>query len=208
MNMKRTFLLPPVIGTVLFLFGASAQAADDNKKPAVVGCSGIVVTLEDGTRVDSCAPIRPSTPVQASKVAPVQAPLAPPPVQAPPAPPPVTQPAPVPQPAEKPAAPTPTANTMTKKSARQLTQEEMQNAYRMSLARIATMLKAPATAQYQPIEQVQFSPGKLQKNGIVVRLYVDAQNSFGAMLRQLWTCHVGSQQPNGLYKVFCNAGMF
>jgi hypothetical protein len=63
------------------------------------------------------------------------------------------------------------------------------------------MLKAPSTASYAPIDQARFSPAK--KDSIDVTVFVDAQNSYGAMLRENNSCRVWPQRPDGLYNVFC-----
>jgi len=88
-----------------------------------------------------------------------------------------------------------------KKPPRQLTPEEVQAAYQVSVNWITARLKAPSTARFAPIEETKFSPA--MRNSIDVRLWVDAQNSFGAMLRNAWRCNVGPQRPDGLYKAFC-----
>ena len=92
-----------------------------------------------------------------------------------------------------------------KKPPRQITPEEARAAYNVSVNQITRMLKAPATARFAPFEDTQITPGgALNRKDIVVRLYVDAQNSYGALLRGWWKCWVGPQRPDGLYKVFCN----
>jgi hypothetical protein len=96
-----------------------------------------------------------------------------------------------------------TAEDKQSKAKRELTQEERQTAYNVSVNRLNAMLKAPLTAQYAPIEEARFSTGTL--NSIDVRLYVDAQNSFGAMLRQKFRCRVWPSRPKdeGMMRVSC-----
>ncbi len=89
--------------------------------------------------------------------------------------------------------------------AKTLTADERQAAYNVSVQRISGFLKAPATAQFTPVQEAVFSTGK--GDTIDVRLNVDAQNSFGAMLRKGWYCRVGPQQANGLYRVGCVEGV-
>jgi len=68
------------------------------------------------------------------------------------------------------------------KPLRILTEEERQTAYNVAINRISVMLKAPSTAHASPIDQAVFSDGGGSgrwQNSIRVRLYVDAQNSYG-----------------------------
>ena len=88
-----------------------------------------------------------------------------------------------------------------KKPPRQLTDEEKQSAYIAATNRIYLMLKAPSTAHVSPLEEAAFSTGI--KNSIDVRVLVDAQNSYGAMLRNRWRCRVWPKRPDGLYPVTC-----
>ena len=87
------------------------------------------------------------------------------------------------------------------KDKRQLSDEEIQTAYNVAVNKISTLLKAPATAVYAPIKEARFKP--LRGNQIAVDLYVDAQNSFGAMVRESWGCSVSPQRDNGLYNAWC-----
>ncbi|MBZ5625893.1 MAG: PEGA domain-containing protein [Acidobacteriia bacterium] len=90
-----------------------------------------------------------------------------------------------------------------KKPASELTSDERQVAYNVAVNGISGRLKAPLTAHFTPIEQAIFSTGR--KDSIDVRLNVDAQNSFGAMLREGWWCRVWPQRQVGLYPVSCFA---
>lgn len=92
-----------------------------------------------------------------------------------------------------------------KRAASSLTVQERQTAYSVAVSRISVLLKAPSTAHFAPIEEAVFSIGK---STIDVRLNVDAQNSYGAMLRNAWWCKVHPQQrPDGLYRVSCLEGL-
>jgi len=78
---------------------------------------------------------------------------------------------------------------------------EEKEAYRLTKSWITQTLKAPATARFQPIEEVEFSP---HENGIMnVRIYVDAQNTYAAMIRTRFICEVGPISPERLYRVKC-----
>jgi len=90
-----------------------------------------------------------------------------------------------------------------------LTQEQMQMAYNVGVNYISERLKAPSTAKFQPIEGIRFNPdGRVlfTRHRITFEIWVDAQNSFGAMLRNRFYCGV---DPNPLpeddhtHKVLC-----
>src|ERR1051326_2133474 len=92
---------------------------------------------------------------------------------------------------------------------RALTSEEMLTAYNVAVNTISARLKAPSTAKFSSFEDAVES-GRIFwvntliiKNRIGVTLAVDAQNSYGAMLRNIWTCYVGKQRADGLYPVNC-----
>lgn len=55
-------------------------------------------------------------------------------------------------------------------------------AYRMAQKFVRERLRAPATAVFPPISEV--SIGEVEKNLIFVTGYVDAQNGFGALIRE------------------------
>jgi hypothetical protein len=69
---------------------------------------------------------------------------------------------------------------------RELSQTEIELAYDEAVNHIYEELKAPSTAHFGPIEETQFQPKG--KNGVYVVIWVDAQNSYGAMLRQTYHC--------------------
>ena len=93
-----------------------------------------------------------------------------------------------------------------KKPERQLSNEEIQAAYNVTVKALPRILKAPFTAHYAPIEETSITPGGAGfRNSIVVRIYVDSQNSFGAMLRTRFLCRVGPQRRDGLYSVKCGS---
>ena len=84
-----------------------------------------------------------------------------------------------------------------------VTVEQAQAAYDSSVAWISARLKAPSTAHFQPIEEVGFCGDcrvLIYRHRIGVRMWVDAQNSFGAMLRHTWVCGVDRQNTS---KVVC-----
>ncbi|HYW43928.1 MAG TPA: hypothetical protein VE959_13790 [Bryobacteraceae bacterium] len=88
-----------------------------------------------------------------------------------------------------------------KKPPRQLTDEGRQTANNVAVNQISRELKALSTARYAPTEEAVLSDGKGSgrwQNSIRVRLYVDAQNSYGAMLRNVWNCRVGPERPDSL----------
>ena len=88
-----------------------------------------------------------------------------------------------------------------KKPPRVLTDEERQVAYNVSVKKILSGLKAPSTAHWSSFEEASIKPAML--NQIRVELEVDAQNSFGAMLRNTWSCAVAGPNKRGLYNVNC-----
>ncbi len=97
-----------------------------------------------------------------------------------------------------------------KKPERVLTDEEKQTAYNVAVNWISARLKAPSTAHFAPISEAVFSDGSTHvirpkdwAGAVSVRLYVDAQNSYGAMLRGVWNCRVGRERPDGLHLVAC-----
>lgn len=61
-------------------------------------------------------------------------------------------------------------------------------AYHMSHEFIKGALKAPATAQFAPYSESQVI--KVKENLFTVRSYVDAENSFGAKIRNHYTCTI------------------
>ena len=84
-----------------------------------------------------------------------------------------------------------------------LTNEEMVAAYDQSVSYISARLKAPSTAQFCSLEQARFGRGRnwpSKAPAIIVKLTVDAQNSYGAMLRSNFTCKVS---PDPRFPVFC-----
>lgn len=88
------------------------------------------------------------------------------------------------------------------------TEQEARDAYQLSVNHIARALKAPASARFAPFEDVNFSPGgATHRDDIVVRLWVDAQNSFGAYLRERYVCYVGPKRPDDTYRVACRQGL-
>jgi hypothetical protein len=74
------------------------------------------------------------------------------------------------------------------KEKRQLSNEEKETAFNMAVRYISAMLKAPSTAHFCSIEESRFKAKG--KTGVSVDLWVDAQNSDGAMLRKVWSCQV------------------
>lgn len=94
-----------------------------------------------------------------------------------------------------------------RKPQRQLSIKEMNAAYFASVAQIQQQLKAPAAARYAPINEAQFFPDvvlwenrdlPLNNLTIGVSLWVDSQNSFGAMLRTRYACNVTPLVANPL----------
>ncbi len=86
------------------------------------------------------------------------------------------------------------------KDKRVLTQAEMQAAYNVAVNRTSSMLKSPSTATYSPIEQATIMPALFHSIG--VNFWVEAQNSYGAMLREQWHCNV-KPRSDGEYRVHC-----
>ncbi len=80
---------------------------------------------------------------------------------------------------------------------RQLTDDEMWEAWRQSANYISARLKVPSTAFIFGIEDTQFA--RSGKNAVRVRLTVDAQNAYGVMLRNHYTLKVVNLQ-NGYYR--------
>lgn len=74
-----------------------------------------------------------------------------------------------------------------KPAAEQTERARRYQAYDCAKNRITDLLKAPSTAEYQ-----SYSDADIQGTGTsyTVRSFVDAQNSFGAMLRTEFTCSV------------------
>lgn len=88
-----------------------------------------------------------------------------------------------------------------KKPPRELTDEEKHNAYELSVKQIYSELKAPSTARWSNFEQAVIKPAMF--NQISVEIQVDAQNSFGAVLRNSWSCTVNGPNKKGLYHLLC-----
>ena len=82
---------------------------------------------------------------------------------------------------------------------RPLTDDEMRNAYRVSVDWIYQHLKAPTSAHFADETEARFA--RSRKDSIDVKLYVDAQNAYGAMLRKGWLCRVSPR--DGAYGVVC-----
>ena len=83
------------------------------------------------------------------------------------------------------------------------TQEEARAGYDLAVQWISARLKAPSTAHFQPVEELMFCPDcrvLFRRHLLAFKLYVDAQNSYGAMLRHTWVCGVDRQ---GQGKVQC-----
>lgn len=53
---------------------------------------------------------------------------------------------------------------------------------------VTERLKAPATAQFPEFEDVSWSPVQARDGRYKIQAWVDAQNSFGALLREKFTC--------------------
>ena len=88
-----------------------------------------------------------------------------------------------------------------KKPPRVLSDEEKHNAYDLAVKRIYSELKAPSTAHWSSFEEAAIKPTIF--NQISVEIQTDAQNSFGAMLRNSWHCTVNGPNKKGLYRVLC-----
>jgi len=88
-----------------------------------------------------------------------------------------------------------------KKPPRVLTDAETHNAYDLSVKRIYSELKAPSTAHWSSFEEAVIKPALF--NQISVTIQTDAQNSFGAMLRNTWRCTVNGPNKKGQYHVLC-----
>lgn len=61
------------------------------------------------------------------------------------------------------------------------------DAYYFSTEKVKTLLKAPSTAKFSAMHESKI---KRKGAGFEVLGYVDAQNSFGAMVRQSWLCNI------------------
>jgi len=89
-----------------------------------------------------------------------------------------------------------------------LTPEEAHIAYSVSVNHLMDVLKAPSTAHFQSFEEstITWNTHWLLRNQVQVEFLVDAQNSFGAMLRSRYACYVDVLKPlgNGRYRVLCN----
>jgi hypothetical protein len=71
--------------------------------------------------------------------------------------------------------------------------EEMQHAYALGTQYVYSVLKAPSTATFQPVGDAVYDPdGRIffTKHLLTVKFFVDAQNSFGGMMREYWVCGV------------------
>lgn len=59
---------------------------------------------------------------------------------------------------------------------------------------VKTKLKAPATAQFPPVAEARIEIDAADNSKWNVYSYVDAENSFGAMLRMNYRCRMQWQQ--------------
>lgn len=84
---------------------------------------------------------------------------------------------------------------------RVISDEEAHNAYDLAVQKMYSELKAPSTAHWSSFEQAVIKPALFGQ--VRVELAVDAQNSFGAMLRNTWSCTVSKPKKNGKYVVLC-----
>lgn len=88
-----------------------------------------------------------------------------------------------------------------------LDDNDMRMAYNVGVDWLSERLKAPATARFQPIDELRFNPdGRVVflRHRITFSLYVDAQNGFGALIRSFYYCGVEKDpMPDGRHKCLC-----
>jgi len=76
----------------------------------------------------------------------------------------------------------------------------MRKAYDFSKENISKILKCPSTAIYPSFDEKFVNlGGSLTKSYILIHSYVDAQNSFGAMMRKYY--YLGMYNNNGMFKL-------
>lgn len=66
--------------------------------------------------------------------------------------------------------------------------EEMDTAFKLSVGLVQRQLPAPSTSRFGPISDARFS--RSMGGFTDVRLWVDSQNHYGAMLRWNFLCHI------------------